>query len=393
MSVRWVLKILAGVVVAIPLTACMMLGPLYVEHHRTVDLPHPTGSFAVGRFTGLLESDHDKQLMSPNPGEARRAFLWIWYPADASPSAKRCDYIPANWRAVLDETRGTINRYFLSVDLTNIKDQSLCGVDISPRQRTYPLVLLRAGSSALTAQYTVLAEALASHGYIVMGFDAPYRSEVVVFPDGSYVQRLPANDAEALSGERQIELGRKLIGAWEADTSWVLDQVTGTAAFARLRDRIDVQKIAMVGHSLGGATAAQFCRDDARCKAGVDIDGVVFPDVSEKGMNKPFFILLGGHSLENGEDVRQALAGLTSLYDHLPPETRLQMTITGANHFNFSDIGFLKSRGVQQTFQFLGLMKMDVTQQAALTSLYVRTFLDVHLMGAPADELQKLPAK
>jgi len=154
-----------------------------------------------------------------------------------------------------------------------------------------------------------------------------------------------------------------------------------------------VQKIAMVGHSLGGATAAQFCRDDARCKAGVDIDGVVFPDVSEKGMNKPFFILLGGHSLENGEDVRQALAGLTSLYDHLPPETRLQMTITGANHFNFSDIGFLKSRGVQQTFQFLGLMKMDVTQQAALTSLYVRTFLDVHLMGAPADELQKLPAK
>ena len=392
MSIRRVLKILAGVIVAVPAAICVMLGLLLVEHHRTVDLPRPTGPFAVGRVTGLLEDNHDKQLLSPNPGEARRAFLWVWYPADASPSARRCDYLPANWRAVLDQTRGSFNRYFLSVDLSHIGDQSLCGVDISSRQHSYPLILLRAGSSALTSQYTVLAEGLASHGYIVMGFDAPYRSEVVVFPNGSFVKRLPANDAETLSGEKQIALGRRLVAAWEADSSWVLDQVTGKAAFAGLGDHIVVQKIAMVGHSLGGATAAQFCRDDARCKAGVDIDGVVFPDGSEKGMNKPFLILLGGHSGERGEDVRRALAGLKSLYDHLPSGTRLQMTMNGANHFNFSDIGFLKSRGVQQLLQFLGLMKMDVNEQSALTSLYVRTYLDVYLRGAPARELQELPA-
>lgn len=392
MSIGRVLKTVAGVVVGIPLLVCVILGLLFVEHHRTVNLPRPTGSYAVGRFTGLLEKSHDKQLLSPDPGEPRRAFLWVWYPADASRSAKRCDYLPANWRAVLDQTRGTINRYFLSVDLSHIRDQSLCGVDISSHQQTYPLVLLRAGASALTAQYTVLAEALASHGYIVMGFDAPHRSEVVVFQNGSFIKRLPANDAESLSGEKQIELGRKLVAAWQADTGWVLDEIIGTAAFPALRDHIDAHKIAMVGHSLGGATAAQFCSDDARCRAGVDIDGVVFPSVSQKGMNKPFFILLGGHSGENGEDVRRALADLQSLYDHLPPATRLQITINGANHFNFSDIGFLKSRGLQWLLQFLGLMKMDVNQQSALTALYVRTFLDVHLMGAPAKDLQKLPA-
>jgi dienelactone hydrolase len=389
---RIMLKLIVGFAIAIPLLIGAMFGLLFLEHHRTVTLPHPTGSYAVGRLTGLIEDSNEKQLLSPNPDEPRKAFVWVWYPADTSTTAKRCDYLPVDWRAALDQTRGPFNRYILSVDLAHMKDQSLCGVGISSRQPTYPLILLRAGSSALTSQYTVLAENFASHGYIVMGFDAPYRSEVVVFPDGHFVKRLAANDAELLSGEKQISLGRKLVTAWAADTSWVLDKIAEKANFANLSDHIDLQKVAMVGHSLGGATAMQFCHDDPRCKAGADIDGVVLGDVAKQGMSKPFLILLGGHAGENGEDVRRTLADLQSLYDHLPVDTRFRATINGANHFNFSDIGFLKSQGAQTLLQLLGVMKMDVNRQSELTSSYVRTFLDVHLKGAPATELQKLPS-
>jgi predicted dienelactone hydrolase len=35
---------------------------------------------------------------------------------------------------------------------------------------------MRAGGGGLTTDYTTLAEDLASHGYIVVGFDAPYPS-------------------------------------------------------------------------------------------------------------------------------------------------------------------------------------------------------------------------
>jgi predicted dienelactone hydrolase len=389
--IRMMLKIFLGLVIAIPLFIGAMVSLLFLEHHRTVTLPQPSGPYAVGRLTGLVEERHERQLLSPNPNDPRQAFVWVWYPADASSAAKRCDYLPADWRGVLNETRGPFNRYILSVDLAHMKDQSLCGVGISPRQQRYPLILLRAGSSALISQYTVLAENLASHGYIVLGFDAPYRSEVVVFPSGGFVKRLASNDAESLSGEKQLALARKLVAAWAADASWVLDKVTGTPIFANLRDHIDSQKIAIVGHSLGGATALQFCHDDPRCRAGVDIDGVVLGDVAKQGMDKPFLILLGGHAGENAEDVRRTLADFQVLYDHLPANTRLLATIGGANHFNFSDIGFLKSQGIQQVLQFLGVMKMDVSRQSELTSSYVRTFLDVHLKGAPAAELQKLP--
>lgn len=391
MSVRRVLKVLTGIAIALPLSICVALGLLFVEHYRTVYLPRPTGTYAVGRLTGLVEDSREKQLLSPELGEVRRAFVWVWYPADGAPLAKNCDYLPANWRAASDHALSAFIRDFLTVDLARVQDQSLCGVDLSSRRQTYPLVLLRAGASALTAQYAVLAEDLASHGYIVMGFDAPYRSEVVAFPDGSFVKRLPEYNGEALSGEKQRVLGRKLVAAWEADTGWVLDKAAGTASFGKLRNRLDLQKIAMVGHSLGGATAAQFCHDDVRCKAGVDIDGVVFGSVIGDGMNKPFLLLLGDHSGENGEDAGRTLADLQTLYDHLPPKTRLRITIVGANHFNFSDNGFLKSQKLQHLLRLVGLMKMDAAQQSALTSSYVRSFLDVHLMGASATELQKLP--
>jgi predicted dienelactone hydrolase len=41
----------------------------------------------------------------------------------------------------------------------------------------------------LTIDFTTLAEDLASHGYVVVGFDAPYRTFVVVLPDNRVVIR------------------------------------------------------------------------------------------------------------------------------------------------------------------------------------------------------------
>jgi len=39
--------------------------------------------------------------------------------------------------------------------------------------------------------YSTLAEDLASHGYVVVAFDAPYRTGQVVFPDGRVIARTP----------------------------------------------------------------------------------------------------------------------------------------------------------------------------------------------------------
>ena len=54
-----------------------------------------------------------------------------------------------------------------------------------------------------------------------------------------------------------------------------------------------------MGHSLGGATALQFCHDDVRCKAGIDLDGAPLGNVTADGVRQPFMFLLGDHTGES----------------------------------------------------------------------------------------------
>ena len=73
--------------------------------------------------------------------------------------------------------------------------------------------------------YSTLAEDLASHGYVVVGFDAPYRTGRVVFPDGRVIGRTPENNPELYSGEELERAGNKLLAAWTADIAFVLDRL------------------------------------------------------------------------------------------------------------------------------------------------------------------------
>jgi len=62
---------------------------------------------------------------------------------------------------------------------------------------------MRTGASLDVPAYSTLAEDLASHGYIVVGFDAPYRTGLVVFPDGRMIERTQENNVENYEGQPQ----------------------------------------------------------------------------------------------------------------------------------------------------------------------------------------------
>jgi Platelet-activating factor acetylhydrolase, isoform II len=99
----------------------------------------------------------------------------------------------------------------LTRDLSRARTHSIRDAEVSPQQPAYPVILMRAGLAALTADYTSLAEDLASHGYIVVGFDAPYRTFVVVLPDGTVIARAPQNNADLFSGPEQEQLATILM--------------------------------------------------------------------------------------------------------------------------------------------------------------------------------------
>ena len=187
----------------------------------------------------------------------------------------------------------------------------------------------------------------------------------------------------------------RLLSVWVSDTNFVLDRLqrmneaTDGSKFA---GRLDMTRVGAFGHSFGGAATAIFCQQDSRCKAGIDLDGAPHGDVIRTGLKQPFAIMLSDHSRESGPETSQVQADIQSIYDRLPADTRLRLTIRGANHFTFTDDGaLLKSHLVRSIFRATGRLGMDGPRQLAVASYCLRSFFDAHLKGTN-DLSAKIPS-
>ena len=370
------------------LAAGVLLGALWLEHRTGIALPAPTGAFAVGRATYAWADEAHSEPLAPVPGTKRELLVWICYPAAPRQPLQTVDYLPAAWRMALERRIGGLFT-LLTRDLSRVRTHSLRDAEVSPRRRSYPVALMRGGLAALTTDYTTLAEDLASHGYVVLGFDAPYRTIVVVLPHGKVVARARQNDADLVSGPEREQVANKLVRAWSADMSFALDRLERLNASdpsGRFLGRLDMQRVGVFGHSLGGATALQFCHDDARCKAGIDIDGAPLGSVVAEGVKQPFMFLLSDHSSEPDAETRPVKAHIRSIYDRLPGGRRFEIAIRGANHFGFSDP--LKSHIVLRTLRMLGILGMDGRRQLAVTAYCVHSFFDAYLQGSGVSRLK-----
>jgi pimeloyl-ACP methyl ester carboxylesterase len=205
-----------------------------------------------------------------------------------------------------------------------------------------------------------------------------------VFPDGRVIERTPENNPEFLENQPQAGRLNELLTAWTADAGFVLDRLERLNASdppGRFSGRLDLARVGVFGHSFGGAQAAQFCSEDPRCKAGIDIDGRPLGSVVQSGLHQPFLFLLSEQNTADAEG-RQVMADIQAIYDHLPANGRFVAKIRGANHFGFSDDGgLLKSHIVLGVLRRLGVIGLDGRRQLAVTAYCVRTFFDAYLKG------------
>jgi pimeloyl-ACP methyl ester carboxylesterase len=371
----------------------VLLASLWVERRTEITLPTPTGSFAVGRAIYDWTDDAKVDTLAPVAGTKRELLVWIWYPAAAGKSVAMDDYLPAQMRPEAGPSGGPLK--LVTRDLSKVHGHSIRDAGVSAQQPSYPVLIMRAGASAAVVNYSTLAEDLASHGYVVVGFDAPYRTYAVVFPDGRMMRRTPQNNPELCEDEDQARRERcvsKLLSAWTADIAFVLDRLetlNSSRAPGKFTGRLDLTRVGVFGHSFGGATAAQFCHDDSRCKAAIDIDGQPFGTVIQSGLRQPFMFLLSDFGHGSDPVSRQILANIQSIYDRLPVESRLRVSIRGANHFLFSDDGaLLKSHIVLGALRMLSVVGIDGRRQLAVTAYCVRTFFDAYLKGSGDSRLK-----
>jgi pimeloyl-ACP methyl ester carboxylesterase len=392
----WLAKAaVAVIVVAIALVASLLF-VMWWEHRSRITLPAPSGHFAVGRTSFAWTNQAETNELAPAPGTKRQVVGWMWYPAVHASADVPADYVSPSWRSAMIERQGSvIMKYFFKRDLSVVRVHSWVDAAVSPAERTYPVVVLRAGGGAPTTDFTTLAEDLASHGYVVVGFDAPYLSGLVVLPDGRVVTRSSAGNIEDAGGNIDDPALGKLLAIWTSNTGFVVDQLQRLNADASgtFAGRMNLGRLGMFGHSFGGATALEFCRQDPRCRAAIDLDGIPFGRVVTEGLGKPGMFLISDHRREMADPVSaQVLGRIQSIYERLP-DGRFYGVIRRANHFSFSDQILLNSQAAIRVLRVAGLPGLDGRRGLAISADYVHTFFDVYLKGTPAASLTSLSEK
>jgi dienelactone hydrolase len=266
-----------------------------------------------------------------------------------------------------------VPRHVLSTVRTNaVSDATPAG-----RQRALPVVVLSPGFTNSRSALTALAEDLASHGYVVAGIEHTYESFATAFPDGRVTTCL-AREAP----QRGRRFWEKLGAGRAADVSFVLDDLTGAHPAWPGAALIDPSRMAMAGHSAGGAAAIAAMLADSRIRAGIDMDGATHAQIPDDGLSRPFLFLgkQSNYTPGSGGDI-PGKPGPASTWEHdwkLLTGWKRWLLVAGAVHASFTDLALLADQiGIDIGAGLPGSRSLDITRA------YVRAFFDQHLRGRP----------
>jgi dienelactone hydrolase len=207
----------------------------------------------------------------------------LWYPALPSDGPRARYMTPAESRLQLT-SRGITG---VPPDaLSTVRTNAVSDAAPAGDEGSLPLVVLSPGFTNPRSTLTGLAEDLASHDYVVAGIDHTYESLATAFPDGRVTTCL-AREAP----RRGQGFWEKVVTGRAADVSFVLGELTGAHPAWPGAGLIDPSRIAMAGHSAGGAAAIAAMLADSRIRAGIDMDGATCARIPPSGLSRPFLFL------------------------------------------------------------------------------------------------------
>jgi predicted dienelactone hydrolase len=352
----------AGIASVQPATVDMASGARLV-------LPAPTGHERVGTVSlHLVDRSRSDPWVSTQP--VREIMVQIWYPAKSAGG-----YPPAPW--VSPGVAARIN----PPDSGVILPVTHARVGAPVQRGRHPVVLYSPGLGLERTSSTALVEDLVSRGYIVVTIDHTHDAQFVEFPDGRIESAAIPEPSDAADEERIIGTA---LATRVADIRFTMDQLAAINLGRNpdeerrplprgLAGALDLFRVGMFGHSLGGAAAAETMYEDPRILAGINMDGTVSGPVVAAGLDRPF-LLLGSEG--HGEDDDESWA---ALWAHLRGP-RLELQLVGSGHMSFTDLQVLlpqagvPAESMEPAFGTIGGERAVAVQRA-----YLRAFFDRHL--------------
>ncbi|WP_297418921.1 hypothetical protein [Clostridium sp.] len=352
------------------------------QRNKTVVLPKPTGSFAVGRTNYDWIDASRNESFTETDGNKRKLSVWVWYPSDFKENTKKAEYLPGKWETEQEKNTGMA---YLQQNFKKVQTNSYQDVPLSTKQTNYPLIVFEPGMGKIVFNYTILAENLASEGYIVVAINPTYSSDFVVFSDGGTANKtskgsMPEGDA---TDKELNDVGSNLIKTWSADMSFVISKL-GEMSIEQgnmWTGHVDMEHIGAFGHSFGGAASVEASITDERIKTNIDIDGYLYGVQTRP--EKPSMFIMSQHE-QKGIDLQENNK-IQNFYNSLNKDGYI-IEISKTAHFSFTDntlffSPILKALGIYGT--------INGERGLQITNSYITAFFDKYLKNMDSNLLEQ----
>ncbi len=367
----------------------------------TFELPAPTGTLPIGTTRWVVtDSSRDEPFA---PGRKRDIEVIAWYPSNFA-AGQLAPYLRDGMEEVLSFAR--LAKLGDAFDgLVSVKTHATLDATPAATPARFPVILFQHGYTGLPSSHTALIEDLASHGWVVLNLIHPYEATgakladgtVVTFtdqsnamrsgimnvlnewgPEGGTMDKIVAatDDAEKEELMRgylaNLKNTDQVVKRWTLDAKYALDHLPKDGAPGRLAAKLDLSRLGVAGHSMGGVAGAQLCVEDRRCKAALNLDGIPqYGTMIDTPMPAPFLMVYSG---------RAGRAGASDIIYRRSASKYYRVDVKDTLHLDFTDMNFwggpLRQRGAYG--------KIEPARATEITRIIVREFFAQEILKQPS---------
>ncbi len=157
-----------------------------------------------------------------------------------------------------------------------------------------------------------------------------------------------------------------------------LNQLESWNAEGPLKGKLDLDKIGVFGHSVGGGSAGNLAMKDRRIKAAVNLDGIQWGEKIDTTYAIPYLYVSADWPAEH-EDIN------SHVYRKKSTDYFYETKLLQSGHPNFMDIPFMIP--VQS---LAGTGEIDPYQGTEIVTQLVTSFFDRHLKGLQGADPQTI---
>lgn len=280
---------------------------------KTLEFPKLTGKFSVGRKhyywvntneknpyyhnrnkiitednidieiqeTGENEEFNTKQNLKHNEkvkhSKHRELLIQIWYPSNKKEIGK------SKYQRKIPEYP-ELNDYILISHTYEEQEFIPC----STTKQNFPVIIFAHGYGESVDGYTMFLENITSHGYIVVGINHTYVCNVfmpVVLDSQNFGEQYKTREIKCIA-----KLNQHLLDVCFNDIKFVLSKINELNKSDHiLKGKLDITKIGVLCHSLGGMNMQNALREIPDLKVGAFLDAAMTANF--KQVNKPLLFL------------------------------------------------------------------------------------------------------